>query len=163
MADFSAIQNMDAETFQKEIIPGKWTLAQVFDHCLSIEKGVLMYASRKAQTLSELKKGKIKNWVISLILRYKLKSGEKFKAPSVLPPPVNTQSVSDTIEQFKRYRAKMRELILSLPKEHHNKLIFKHPVAGMLTMKQTIHFLQEHWNHHGPQREELLKLLSSNG
>ncbi|MES2629100.1 MAG: DinB family protein [Bacteroidota bacterium] len=158
VADLLSLRNHTTESLQQQWIPEKWTMIQLIDHLLTIEKAVLAYISKKNQE-PELKTVKFRNRLYAFLTGVYLGSGKKFKAPAVLPQPVNDKDLDRMLREFEIVRTKMRSFVEAWPGENTNKLIFKHPVAGMFTLGQTISFLNQHWQHHAVQRKELLGQL----
>lgn len=156
IGDVQKLENYSTEILQSKPVPGKWSMIQLLDHLLSIEKGSLMYMMKKSAD-QELKKVKFKNRFYHFLTRIVLKSGKKVKAPAVVAEPSNEKDLATILKEFENIRSKMREFVSKWPEERHDQLIFRHPLAGMFTLKQTISFLSEHWSHHIPQQNEIVR------
>ncbi|HNC28695.1 MAG TPA: DinB family protein, partial [Cyclobacteriaceae bacterium] len=53
-------------------------------------------------------------------------------------------------------RHELNNFLNSIADRHSRRLIFKHPVAGMLDVRQSVAFMYEHVRHHLPQIKRLL-------
>ncbi len=160
LANLKEFDKYSTETLQKELISGKWTLAQVIDHLLSIEKAVYMYMAKKSADPA-LKTVKFKNKFYHFLTKLVLKSGKKVKAPSVVPDPSNEKDLNTMIAELEKIRTRTRSFIAEWPTENQHKLIFRHPMAGMFTLSQTVEFVAEHWNHHLPQQRALVAKITA--
>ncbi len=160
-AELEVYLNMPNAQFQQEHIVGKWSMAQVFDHLLTVEKGTLMYLLKKAQS-EELQNASFRTWLYGFLLRKNLKSAKKFRLPAVLPQPSNEKTAQQLLTELADIRTKMANFIEAWPKQKYRKLVFKHPRAGMLTLQQTLNFIADHWQHHKPQLADLNKAASTN-
>lgn len=156
ISDIKNLEQYGTETLQKQLIPGKWTMIQLVDHLLSIEKGILMYMTKKSADPA-LHKVKFKNRFKHFLTKLVLRSGKKIKAPAVVPDPSNEKDIATMLAEFEKVRSRTRDFISKWGAERKNDLIFRHPFAGMFTLNQTISFLAEHWEHHRPQQQQLLK------
>jgi hypothetical protein len=82
----------------------------------------------------------------------------KFKAPAVLlehtPPPL---SLPEVIAQWNAVRLDLRNFLESIPEKNVRRKVFKHPVVGMLDVRQAMGFFGEHIRHHTPQIRKLMK------
>lgn len=82
----------------------------------------------------------------------------KFKAPKVVvehtPEALSLEEITD---RWNRSRTDLKQLLESIPEKHSRRLIYKHPIAGMLDAGQAVKFMYEHIRHHSPQIKSLLK------
>ena len=65
-----------------------------------------------------------------------------------------------TRREWEEGRAGWKELVDSLPPEQARKAIFRHPVVGMLTLGQTLQFMDEHIKRHTGQVKRILRQVS---
>lgn len=81
----------------------------------------------------------------------------KFKAPKVVvdntPPAMNKHELFAAWEQS---RMELKNFLEGIGDAHVRKLIYKHPVAGRLDVRQALVFFGEHIRHHRPQLMRLL-------
>jgi hypothetical protein len=81
----------------------------------------------------------------------RLESDERYKAPDVLPEPGNSTSLEDLLQEWNALRTELEAFLLTLDVTHFNKLVFRQPSAGMLTILHALEFMDAHLRHHLPQ------------
>ncbi|GIV37081.1 MAG: hypothetical protein KatS3mg032_1460 [Cyclobacteriaceae bacterium] len=138
-------------------VPGKWSLAQVLAHLITVEQLSLNYMKKKSQNLPQCKTAGFLSdiWVQLFFILQQLPL--KFTAPGVVvqhTPPA--RSFSETQAWWQQVRNDMQAFLLSFPDEHIKKLIYKHP-AGRFNVYQALVVLRAHLHHHLPQIKHLLK------
>lgn len=133
-----------------------WSMIQVIQHILFSEGGTLGYMVKKTssgwEVLDRVGEEQVAN---GARLVDRLASGEKYKAPSVLPEPDGEESFESLEKRWNALREQYAQFLNQLPNEFNDRLIFKQPAAGMLTLDYTLDFLTEHIKHHLPQLETL--------
>lgn len=133
--------------------PSSWSAIQVMHHLMLSESYSRMYCEKKLKYTTQFSNSGVATYIRSLLLRWYLLSGLKAKAP----PPVNTDNLpdSDSLDQVKQHWSEQRQLLGTLlekvPSDYLDKAIYKHPVAGYLTIPGMLDFFQAHFRHHIPQ------------
>ncbi|MBA9079459.1 DinB family protein [Rufibacter quisquiliarum] len=136
--------------------PDKWSAAQVLYHIGFIEQKVLEELQRRLASQKPLRPTSLKTWYRSVVLKLFLRLPLKFKAPKVVREVPSVAHVPAVLEQWQKTRVQLRALLEQFPVDLLNKEIFFHPIAGMLTLPQTLAFLHQHHRHHIPQLKKLL-------
>ncbi len=137
-----------------------WSVNQVLQHLLTIERQVLIYMKKKMLD-PKLHTASFRNWWKLQLTILLLRSPLKFKAPAKVADIPNSGSLEELKVAFAKTRKDMEEFIYALPSEYHNKLLFRHPRSGMLSLNQTISFLHSHWVHHRAQLKTLEQRIST--
>lgn len=113
---------------------------------------------KKVQAADQLKNAGLAQafrlWVLTLAQRVPL----KYKAPRVVTD--NTPDdlpLDELIKQWDQVRDDLATLLNNIDEKNLDKLIYKHPIAGRLSAHQAVVTLIEHFAHHKPQIERLLK------
>lgn len=138
--------------------PGKWSIAQVFTHLVTSENLSLGYMKKKAQGIEQAGSSGLPEAVkmIVLIISQRLPM-LKFKAPKVVidhtPPAMGRQEL---FAAWEKSRLELKHFLEGITDAHVRKLIYKHPVAGRLDVRQALVFFGEHIRHHRPQLMRLL-------
>jgi len=141
----------------------EWSISQVIEHLIESETGTNKYINYKLKNIEEQPRTGIRSFVSSKILNKKMKSNEKFKVPSILSEPIIGNGYSELKEKWDNSRMFLIKTVETFPKGKMKKAIFKHPVAGLLNINQTLFFLINHINHHIPQIDALrIKLADQN-
>lgn len=103
----------------------------------------------------------MKNWYRYILLKLALGSNKKFKAPKVVGNLTNDLPFDEISRQWNTSFLELENIIKNFPSKHKDKLVFKHPVVGWLSLDQTIGFMKDHLNHHQKQIEFLYSQLDS--
>ncbi len=147
----------DAE-FNRQHNTGKWSTAQILVHINHVFERSLGYINKKMQSPETIPVAGLLTGAKSTLLNLALKSRLKFKAPKgvdVVPEHIDFETVRMRLLQNLNA---VKHLIEQFPEAYYNKAIFKHPVAGRITLLQTLSFLDAHFLHH----EQQIRLFLNN-
>ena len=137
---------------------GKWSIAQILTHLLTAERLTVIYMKKKSLGIDSLRDSGFKQNVLSAILKLSQRIPFlKFTAPQVIVENTpEALSLEEVVSRWEKQRAELKEILESIPDKHARRLIYKHPIAGMLDAGQGVRFMYEHVNHHLPQIKRLL-------
>lgn len=138
-----------------------WSLGQVVDHVTIAEAGALQYVNYKLTEVEKLRAAGFGARVRSTILAAALRSPMRFKAPEVAATPSNELEWPEANERWKDLRNRWRSLLETFPEELAGTAIYRHPVAGRMTIEHALSFMQEHLAHHRRQLERIDARLRS--
>lgn len=127
---------------------GKWSINQIVSHLIMVEQYAISYIHRKIEQDELLTASELSNTVNNVLLKLAMLSPFKFKAPSVVATVPAHANFSLLRRQWDETRFKLEDLLTEVPHTLFYKYLFKHPLAGALTVNQTLSFLQDHFNHH---------------
>jgi DNA-binding FrmR family transcriptional regulator len=135
---------------------GEWSMVQVIEHILMSEGGTLGYMMKKTSSGFDVldRVGEQERLAENMLVK-RLDSGERYKAPAVLPDPAGGASLEELSTKWEKLRGQLNAFISSVPEEYYDRLIFKQPAAGMITLNGTMDFLNSHLRHHFVQLERL--------
>lgn len=126
-----------------------WNALQVVEHLVMSEHGTLSYVQRKMQAppqeleiAGEVEAGTSRN------LNLALKSDERWQAPPVLAPPSGDHSIDSLLTSWSDIRKNWEKLLNEIDDDYLDKKLFRHPLAGRLTLTQTLSFVEHHVIHH---------------
>ncbi|MBB6611949.1 DinB family protein [Pontibacter sp. Tf4] len=142
------LQSLDDTLLNTPPAEGKWSIGQIVAHLLQVEQATISYIQRKIQQEEELHTASVRNKLYALLLKLALNSGMKFKAPAVVATVPDEVDLGKLHQQWDDTRYKLEDLLTELPPALLYKCVFRHPYAGMLSIGQTLTFLQDHFNHH---------------
>ena len=139
-----------------------WSALQVCHHLILAEAGTLRYFKKKLSHRPVLKKTGWQEKLRVYALQAYLKAGLKKQAPPYLRGEhlPNTTTLAATAQRWRADREALRNYLLSLPEELHDKEIFKHPFAGRLSLSGTVSFLEAHQARHIGQIERTLNQVT---
>lgn len=135
---------------------GTWSMAQVIEHLLASEGGTLGYMKKKSSGgWDSLEEANEEHHAQSNAINARLESAERYKAPDVLPEPGNTVSMEELLSRWNLQREELFQFLATIDSAHFNKLVFRQPAAGMLSILHTLEFMDAHLRHHIPQIERI--------
>lgn len=150
------IKTVDEEQLNRKPSDGSWSLGQVYYHCYLAEYGTIKTIEKN------LKENKVKlesqfldTWRNRLLLLV-LQSPIKFKAPKVVSKVPDKITYKEIEDYFTSSTAAFQTILAQLPEDILNKRIFKHPIAGLFNIEQTLNFVGEHYKHHIMQIDRML-------
>ncbi len=150
------LQQTPEAVLKRQVHPDKWSILQIAEHLAGAETAGIQYLLRKQYEPihnNSFMPAKVR----ALLLRLALKSPLKFKAPPILATfPTNTSNPATLLNQWQTVRNKLGNYVDNLPREKEQALLFRHPSAGPLNLKQTLSFMADHIKHHRKQVQYLL-------
>lgn len=147
----------ESEFQRKE--PDRWSIGQILIHILTSEKLALQYMKKKSLGVDTLPNSGLIEPVKLTILKISQRLPIKYKVPKLIREKTPDAPRKDEfLLMWQNERQQLRTFLESIPHEHVNKKIFKHPIAGMFNASQGVAFLREHLLHHRPQ---IVRLTSS--
>ena len=133
---------------QKKKPDDGWSNLQAGWHLIKSERQTLEYIRKKIQGGSEIAKAGLKARLRHFVLVTSLRLPIRFRAPvSSIHPPDETNS-KETIEEWRKTRHNWAEFLKTFPEDMAGREIFRHPLAGRLSLHQTLDFFQQHFRHH---------------
>ncbi len=136
---------------------GGWSLGQVYFHLYFSESGSIKVIQKNINENKIINSSGLSDKIRNFLLICLLKSHIKFKAPSVASKVPDFITVDEIKSLFDKNTTAYKTLLYQLPKEMENKQIFKHPIAGLFNIEQTLGFVKNHYLHHEMQIKSLLK------
>jgi len=137
---------------------GKWSIAQILSHLISSEQLSVRYLNKKIQGIKDASETGFKENLIMMIFVISQRLPLKFKAPKILAENTIKYETSEQItEAWENVRKELKQILTRFNDDQLKRKVYKHPIAGMLNIKQTLRFFREHINHHTPQIIHLLR------
>ncbi len=146
----------------KKRLPNEgWTLMQAAAHLVQAETAALLYIRKKSMAEDLPDAGlssAFRLWLVEVVLALPI----KMKAPAVVAVPPEYERVEQLIEDWKQTRRQIRQFVEVLDDHKLHKTFFRHPYAGLLSLRQMAQFFINHLSHHQRQFDRLeAKLLST--
>jgi hypothetical protein len=135
---------------------GGWSALQVLHHVITAEAATLDYIGKKMRAGPGLPRAGLLSRLRLLGLQLVLASPLRLRAPAA------TAGVPDTIEpdalraRWDEVRAAWRERLEGFPPELVDRMVLRHPFAGLMGLRDTLGFMQAHLDHHARQVDRVL-------
>lgn len=136
-----------------------WSPIQIMHHLINAEKASCEYLRKKLPHKATEPTAGVKHLFAFALLQLSLRTTFiKFKAPEVTvrEMPLNDVSLADTIARWDAVRADMRDILETIAREDIAKTLFRHPLAGKLTIPQMLAFMDTHQVRHFGQIRRIL-------
>lgn len=127
---------------------GKWSINQHIAHLVLVEDAALANIRYKLQQQDKLQDNGFAQTVRAFLMKLALQSGRKYKAPAIVADVPATCHLPELRQQWDQVRFELEDELTSFPQQLLEKGVFKHPMAGYLTISQTLAFIQDHFIHH---------------
>ncbi len=161
VTDFNALLDkctqLTVEELNTPIAPGKWSIAQILAHINFAFSGPIAYLNHKLKEPEKIPNKNLSTWWRSFSLNIALKSDFKFKAPKGVDIVPDRLQLADIQQQWDTEKTELKKILDEFPIELKNKAVFRHPLAGRITLGQTLEFMRHHLMHHERQITRYLK------
>lgn len=140
--------------------PAKWSLNQVYAHLIASEQLSVNYLKKKTQGLAQLPNTGFVEELKMTVLIISQRLPVKFKAPKVVVENTPIYESAKQIEEaWNNTRSDLAQVLNRFAEDQLNRKVYRHPLAGLLNIKQALRFFQEHMIHHQPQIKNLLRQI----
>jgi hypothetical protein len=146
----------DAQALNRSPSPGRWSPVQVAHHVIASEEATLRYVRRKMQGGDALPRAGLAGPLKIVGLRAVLASPLRLRAPAVTAAVPVTSTVEEVAGRWDAARGEWRALIDGFPPALADRLVFRHPFVGLLSLRDTLGFLDAHLRHHARQAARAL-------
>lgn len=152
-----------SEKLQQRPSPNAWSVMEILQHVMLAEKLSVAYVGKKIQHPKGLKKAGMIERCRLMLLRFFLYAPLKFKAPSMVAEQhFNSQTDLDTLaNNWRSIRATMASLLEEFPPELLGTNIYRHALAGRLTLDGMFLFFEGHFRRHRKQIEKTLQAVGA--
>ncbi len=139
-----------------------WSVFQVMHYLMLTEDLSSRYIEKKLSFNPELEKASIKTMFREWLLIFYMIQPFKIKAPTAVSQTLpNYSQFWDTARQWKQQRMAQRDFYKNLPPDLFKQEIYKHPVAGRVTLNGMVRFQKIHFKRHRKQIFRTLKAVDA--
>lgn len=157
---FAELKNYNDDIINKKPAPEKWSVAEVIAHLITAEEMSLKYLMKKSQDTSrEGKEGLKHKWrwlLVQIVFTFNI----KFKAPEIVAPKLEYQSLANLEMQWQQLREQTRSKLQELSEEETRKTLWRHAIAGKMNLYHMMQFFGVHSRRHQKQIERTLKAVT---
>lgn len=150
------LEGVSADILNQRPVDGGWSPAQVLAHVIEAERKSLDYVRKKARDPAAIPRRRMRQRLNDLLLQAAMKSPFKFEAPPALAEPPETLDLEALVADWGEVRRGWRRFVDTFPPGLADKTVYRHPVAGPLTLDAALRFLVNHLQRHGRQIERAL-------
>jgi len=151
-----AASGVPHEALNRAPAPGKWSALQVLHHVVTAEALTLGYIRKKMQAGAALEKAGPASRLRLLALQVTLALPLRFKAPTITGDVPSESELPALRARWDEVRRSLDDLVRSFPPELLDRLVFRHPYAGRMTLAHALGTLEAHLDHHIPQVKRAL-------
>jgi hypothetical protein len=137
-------------------LPGKWSIAEIIEHLVISEEGVIGDFARLAdrEALPRSTKNRMLYIAVMGVLRFDI----PVQVPSRGMNPVGGRSLAQLSAAWELNHTRLRAFVDTVDPARLRDAIFRHPVAGPLTLGQGLLMLETHLDRHIRQIRRLERL-----
>jgi len=159
LALLEEVATLDEAMLTAHPLPGKWSIREIIEHLVLAEDDVVGDFSR-LDARDDQPRG-IGNHVRYLIVMSILRFRIPVKAPSRAMLPTGGRSLAELRETWDEHHRRLRAFVASLTREGTGRAIFRHPIAGPISVSQALVMLDVHLDSHIHQIRRRMQLLRS--
>jgi hypothetical protein len=153
-----AVDGLTHAALNRAPAPGKWSALQVLQHVVTAEALTLGYVRKKMQAGAALEKAGPASRLRLLALQLTLALPLRFKAPTTTGDVPAESELSALRSRWDEVRRNLEDLVRTFPPELLDRLVFRHPYAGRMSLAHALGTLEAHLDHHIPQLERATAL-----
>lgn len=127
----------------------EWSLAQVIEHLVIVEKGLLVAMSRAKEPMPAETPNLAK-------LQKILDSGRRYEVPVPAAVPSDSPDLPAVLDAWAKVREKLQARIAARELPGDGIMVYDHPVGGPMNAAQALQFLAGHLVYHKLRTESLL-------
>lgn len=154
---FSSLESIEVSKLQKR---GKgWSIIQVLSHLNMAEALSLQYMKKKIHAGSKMGKVNFVNSIRMSITCGFLQTGLRWKAPAYISKPNGDYTLDEIRSEWNSTRSLIQKYVDDYPDDLLNREIYKHPMAGRLSLIQAVDSFIYHQRHHVHQINRIKREL----
>ena len=139
--------------------PGKWSALQVLQHVVTAEALTLGYVRKKMQAGAGLEKAGPASRLRLLAVQVTLALPVRVRAPAITADVPAESELRALRARWDEVRRNLEDLVRTFPPELLDRLVFRHPYAGRMSLAHALGTLEAHLDHHIPQVERAAALV----
>lgn len=160
---FSSLTGYSSDLLQQKPAPGAWSVLEIMQHLMIVEEKSLGYVQKKTSYPDQLVHAGLSARFRNVFLKFFLRLPIRVKAPKV----VNESNFDETatfetlVSKWRQQREELLDFLENAPEEWTRKLVYRHAIAGRLTMDGMLILFRDHFARHYQQILRTLQELES--
>jgi hypothetical protein len=134
-----------------------WSILQVCHHLIVSEELSLLYLNKKLQYKTNIPPSDIRSSLSSFSLNLAMRFPFRLSAPQRVSEFPENLEWKDLKTRWSKVREGIKKRLATIPEEFKDKLVYKHPAAGRLTIHQMLTFFKIHISRHEKQINRLIQ------
>jgi uncharacterized damage-inducible protein DinB len=157
------LKNYSADQLNAQPEPGAWSVFQVMQHLMIAESKSIGYVKKKTSYPEGLKKAGFPEIFRRKVLKLFLWLPFKYKAPAI----VNETHFKDKVtldelaNTWRTSRGELAHFLENMKPEWADKEIFRHAIAGRMTLDGMLIFFSDHFARHRKQIDRTLQKVAT--
>ena len=152
------LSGRDAATLNRAPAAGRWSALQVLHHVVTAEALTLRYIRKKMQAGDALPRATFGSRLRLLAVEAVLASPLRVRAPDVVAEVPAQVDAAELRSRWEGVRDDLRALVEEFPPQLLDRLVFRHPIGGRMTLAHALGTLEAHLDHHVPQVERAVSV-----
>jgi uncharacterized damage-inducible protein DinB len=148
---FGDLKQYSDELLNKKPGADAWSVAEVLTHVLTAEEYSLKYLQKKVLSKATVGTEGFKQKYRWLLVKTVFTFNIKFKAPEVVVPKIEFTTLADLDARWTALRSDMYKLLDNLDDADADKILWKHALAGNMSLHHMVEFLGMHYHRHKKQ------------
>ena len=151
------LERLNADQLRRKPGPDNWSLLEIVQHMVLSEREVLQDLP-ESKELTDRKRGlraRLSYAVVLAVLRWNIPA----PVPSDGMVPDGNTPLSELRHQWEKNLSWLRDYLDTLRPEDLQRAVFRHPIAGPMTVAQTIDMAKLHFDVHSRQISKLKSSL----
>lgn len=143
-----AVDGVGHEVLNRAPAPGKWSALQVLQHVVTAEALTLGYVRKKMQAGAALEKAGPASRLRLLTVQLTLALPLRVRAPAITADVPAESELRALRARWDEVRRNLEDLVRTFPPELLDRLVFRHPYAGRMSLAHALGTLEAHLDHH---------------
>ncbi len=145
----ATVRAVDTASQEYRPAPGAWSAADVVQHLVLVDELAArqLITPREGSRPRRIATTRLAYFVMLVVLRTPI----RIKAPSKAVVPSAHVALAALESRWNAARAHLEEHLASLAPDALRRPVYRHPIAGWLTIPETLGFLEAHVAHHAAQ------------
>ena len=157
---FQFLEKYPPSVLNQKPAPEKWSANQNIYHLIEAESASLKYMQKKLSFGTDLPKAGFKSVLRRFVLQVGFALPFKYKAPTQLGEMPKDLNFEELKQRWTSLRAEYYDFLKDLPDSIISAELWRHQIAGKMTILQMIDFFEDHVKRHRSQIERTLKQIS---
>ena len=135
-----------------------WSILQVFRHMMQSEGQILKYLRKKILGIATTRNASLGAKLRSAVLNIAMHLPLKYKVPDAIKIDFEENYDYEKLtSDWKYLRKEIKDFLENVDEKASQKEIFRHPVAGRMSLLHGLSFMQEHLERHTKQVERIMQ------